>query len=41
MNLNNDVTEYDPPLPRRSSKNSKSFDLDAKFDKVGLKKLKP
>ena len=39
MNLDNDGTEYDPPLPRRCSNNSESFDLDAKFD-MGLKKLK-
>ena len=41
MNLDNDGTEYDPPLPRRRSKNSESFDLDDKFDKSGMKKLKP
>ena len=31
-NLDNDGTEYDPPLPRRHSKNSEFVDLDAKFD---------
>ena len=41
MNLDNDGTEYESPLPRRRSKNSEFFDLDAKIDKVGLKKLKP
>ena len=29
MNLDNDGTEYDPPLPRRRSKNSEFLDLDA------------
>ena len=33
MNLDNEGTEYDPPLPRRRSKNSKFLDLDAKFNK--------
>ena len=33
MNLDNDGTEYDPPLPRRRSKNSESLDLNAKFGK--------
>ena len=36
MNLDNDGTEYDPPLPRRRSKNSEFFDLDAKIDKSGI-----
>ena len=40
MNLDNDGTEYDPPLPRRRSNNSESFDLDAKFMKVGLREIK-
>ena len=40
MNLDNDGTEYDPPLPRRRSKNSESFDLDAKFDKSGIEEIK-
>ena len=34
MNLDNDGTEYYPPLPRRHSKNSEYFDLDAKIDKM-------
>ena len=40
LNLDNDGTEYDPPLPRRRSNNSESFDLDAKFDKSGIKRNK-
>ena len=40
MNLDNDGTEYDPPLPRRRSKNSEFLDLDAKLVKVGLKRSK-
>ena len=40
MNLDNDGTEYDPPLLRRRSKNSESFDLDAKFDKSGIEEIK-
>ena len=40
MNLDNDGTEYDPPLPRRRSKNSESFDLDAKFDKSEIEEIK-
>ena len=40
MNLDNDGTEYDPPLPRRRSKNSESFDLDAKYDKSGIEEIK-
>ena len=36
MNLDNDGTEYDPPLPRRRSKNSEFVDLEAKFDKSGI-----
>ena len=36
MNLDNDGTEYDPPLPRRRSKNSEFLDLDAKFDESGI-----
>ena len=40
MNLDNDGTEYDAPLPRRRSKNSESFDLDAKFDKSGIEEIK-
>ena len=33
MNIDNDGTEYDPPLPRSHSKNSEFLDLDAKIDK--------
>ena len=40
MNLDNDGTEYDPPLPRRCSKNSEFVDLDAKFDKSGIEEIK-
>ena len=40
MNLDNDVTEYDPPLPRRRSKNSEFVDFDAKFDKSGIEEIK-
>ena len=40
MNLNNDGTEYDPPLPRRRSKNLESLDLDAKFDESGIEDIK-
>ena len=40
MNLDNDGTEYDPPLPRRHSKNSEFLDLDAKFDKSGIEEVK-
>ena len=40
MNLDNDGTEYDPPLPRRRSNNSKFSDLDAKFDKSGIEEIK-
>ena len=36
MNLDNEGTEYDPPLPRRCSRNSKFLDLDAKFGKNGI-----
>ena len=40
MNLDNDGTEYDPPLPRRRSKNSEFLDLDAKFDESGIEEIK-
>ena len=40
MNLDNDGTEYDPPLPRRRSKNSEFVDLDAKIDKSGIEEIK-
>ena len=33
MNLDNDGTEYELPLPRRRSKNLESLDLDAKIVK--------
>ena len=40
MNLDNDGTEYDPPLPRRRSKNLEFFDLDVKIDKSGIEEIK-
>ena len=40
MNLDNDGTEYDPPLPRRRSKNSELLDLDAKIVKSGIGEVK-
>ena len=40
MNIYNDGTEYDPPLPRRHSKNSESLDLDAKIVKSGIEEIK-
>ena len=40
MNLDNYGTEYDPPLPRRRSKNSEFFDLDAKINKSGIEEIK-
>ena len=40
MSLDNDVTEYDPPLPRRRSKNSEFLDLDAKIGKSGIGEVK-
>ena len=40
MNLDNDGTEYDPPLPRRRSKDSESLDLDAKIIKSGIEEVK-
>ena len=40
MNLNNDGTEYDPPLPIRRSKNSEFLDLDAKIDESGIEEIK-
>ena len=40
MNLDNDGTKYDPPLPRSRSKNSEFFNLDAKIDKSGIKEIK-
>ena len=38
MNLDNDGTEYDLPLPRSRSKNLEFVDLDAKIDKSGIEK---
>ena len=40
MNLDNDGTEYEPPLPRRRSKNSEFLDLDAKIGKSGIEEVK-
>ena len=40
MNLDNDGTEDEPPLPRRHSKNSESLDLDAKIFKSGIQEIK-
>ena len=40
MNLDNDGTEYDPPLPRRRSKNLEFLDLDAKIDESGIEEIK-
>ena len=40
MNLNNDGTDYDPPLPRRRSKNLEFLDLDAKIDESGIEEIK-
>ena len=40
MNLANDGTEYDPPLPRRHSKNSEYLDIDGEIDKSGIKRNK-
>ena len=39
MNLDNDGTEYDPPLPGRHSKNSEFLDLDAKINKSGIEEV--
>ena len=40
INLDNDGTKDDPPLPRRRSKNSEFLDLDAKIDKSGIREVK-
>ena len=40
MNIDNNGTEYDPPLPRRRSQNSESLDLDAKIVKSGIEEVK-
>ena len=39
-NINLDETEYDPPLPRRRSKNSEFLDLDAKINESGIGEVK-
>src|SRR3954471_9722610 len=39
-NMNLDEIEYDPPLPRRRSKNSEYLDLDDEIDKSGIEKNK-
>src|SRR3954462_10243252 len=39
-NMNLEETEYDPPLPRRRSKNSEFLDLDNEIDKSGTEKNK-
>ena len=36
MNLDNDGTEYDPPLPRRRSKKSEYLDLYDGIDESGI-----
>ena len=40
MNLDNDGTGYESPLPRRRSKNSEFLDLDAKIGKSGIDEVK-
>ena len=40
VNIDNGGTEYDPPLPRRRSKNSEFLDLDAKIGKSGIEEIK-
>ena len=40
MNLDDDGTEDESPLPRRRSKNSKFLDLDAKIVKSGIEEVK-
>ena len=40
LNLDNYGTEYDPPLPRRHSRNSEFLDLDAKIDESGIEEIK-
>ena len=40
MNLDNDGTEYGPPLHRRRSKILESLDLDAKIVKSGIEGVK-
>ena len=40
MNLDIDGTEYDPPLPRRRSKNSEFLYLDTKIGNSGIEEVK-
>ena len=40
MNLDNDGTGDESPLPRRRPKNSEFLDLDAKIDKSGIEEVK-
>ena len=40
MHLDNDGTEYDPPLPRRCPNDSEFLDLDAKIAKSGSEEIK-
>ena len=40
INLDNDGTEYDPPLPRMCSKNSEYLDLNDEIDESGIERNK-
>ena len=40
MNLDNDGTKYDPPLPRRRSKNLECLDLNDEIDESGMERNK-
>ena len=40
MNLDNDGTGDESPLPRRRRKNSEFLDLDAKIGKSGIEEIK-
>ena len=40
MNIDNDWTADESPLPRRRSKNSEFLDLDAKICKSGIEEIK-
>ena len=40
MNLDNEGTGDESPLPRRRPKNSEFLDLDAKIDKSGIDEIK-
>ena len=40
INLDNDGTEYDPPLLRRRSKNSEYLDLNNEIDESGIERNK-